>query len=307
MIARWNAVVSCTVLTFAWAAGVAAAAGSLEVVPLDSRMRIGCARDGDDIFVTAKAELGDNRIETIASAAMRLAGRLSRLDAKVAMLEEQPPTQEVMARLAKLERIRSRLMSLAQGLASCADGSLFDNAAPPAFEVLCRHGFHAPSAARNRECGIDLSKMLAPPMAAEAMGRSGPATAPRATSPAAWDIEATAGILDELFADACEATGGILLRNTTLSDDAPLYSAYCGKIGRPVVTHYQENLLILAMEEEPTGPCIVAMLQASDADDGCGDYRRPPGGGGGGGTPPPPPDDDDCIIVRMEEEPTGCE
>ncbi|HYC55888.1 MAG TPA: hypothetical protein VEL28_13215 [Candidatus Binatia bacterium] len=296
-------VLGTTLLTSTLVTAAAGAAGSLEVVAVDSRMRIGCARDGQDVFLTAKAALGENRTETIASAAMRLARRIGRIDAKIETLEAQAQTPDTQARLAKLARIRGRLVVLAQGIAACGNGSLFDDAPPPTFELLCRHGFHAPSAAANRECGIDLSRRLdsASTASSDVSLRS------RATSPATWDVEATAGILDEMLADACEAEGGILLRNSNLSDEAPLYNAYCGKLGRPVVTHYDSNLLVLAMEEEPTGPCIVAFLTAQDTEDGCGDYKRPPGGGGGGGNPPPPPDDDDCIIVRMEEEPTGCE
>jgi hypothetical protein len=275
---------------------VAVASGPYEMAPLDSRQRFACARDESSTFVLWKTDLGASRQRSLSGAGARLLVRLNAVQARIDELEGEPSSAEIDAAIKRLTTKKTWLSGAIDGVTQCGSGELFP--AEHRFDFLCRFGFSAPAVATRHECAVNLGALHAD-------------GGPKSIEAASWDVENAGLILDWLLGEACAREGGLLLRNTTLDAAAPLYNAYCAHFGARVKTNYGGNTLVLGMEEEATGPCIIAHLTQDEVDDGCGDYRPGPGtnggGGGGGNDNPPPRNPADCIVLHMEEEATGCE
>jgi hypothetical protein len=293
---------------------LASARGPLSVIALADHPRLACASDDSDSFLTFKGRFGVHVTRTPADYALRVERRLLKTAGRLAALAGPDDDSWMARRRARLVALRVRLVALADELIACDSGAIFDvEPMPPGFELLCLHGFYAPSVASAVECAINLSARLdaaeAPAVVATTARGSARRTSPPTLLEPTWEVEPAVAILDELLGDACGRTDGVYLRNTNVSDQAPLYHGYCAHEGAPVRTNYEGAIATLGMTEEPTGPCLISGFRKDESEDDCGDYSRPsPGGGGGsGGGGMTPPDDGDCFIVRMTEEPTGCE
>lgn len=291
----WSRAVSASLFLLLAPTSVLAAA-PYEMGPIDARNRFACVRGVNESFVLSKTVLGASRRRTFSGIRKMLIARSGRVETRLAELEAEPSTPEVDAAIAKLRKQKAWLQAVSWGVSDC--GALKPFPSHLSFAFLCRFAFFAPSVATRHECSLNL-------------GAVHQNTGPDSLGPSSWNVEDTGLLVDWVLGEACARSGGILLRNTTLSAGAPLYNAYCAKLGKRVATHHAGDTLVLGMEEEPTGPCIRAILTQNDVDDGCGDYRPGPGtnggGGGGGSDTPPSRDPGDCVILQMEEEPTGCE